>query len=526
MRFHTLPWSGFLRQPIMLALLAFVSGALGAFALPPFGIWPFMACPLSAFAFVLIGSSPMSQFILRAFLIGFGYFIAGLWWLGVAFFVEPDQFAWALPLGVLGLPAVLALFPFAGMLAARLLLRFNFPIWPALIAGLGIAEILRGFLFSGFPWNSFGIALATHLHLMQAASLVGQNGFDLLAIAVFSSPAIFLATRRKREMTISAIILFAMFVFGEMRLMSAGNERVPDIRLRIMQPDIPLDDKFSGENAAEIMLSYLTLSTRGSYPSPEGMDRVTHLIWPETAFPFLIDEAPEARAQIATILPDHGALITGAVRRERDANGKSKFFNSVMVIDNKGAVLAHADKVHLVPFGEYLPFADFLETVGIRQFVSAPGGFQAGVQRVMLNAPGLPLFGPLICYEAIFSGSVLPETSSRPEFLLNVTNDGWFGITPGPSQHFALARLRAVEEGLPLVRAANTGISAVIDPYGRIIAEMGLGEKGVLDSDLPKPIKPPVFVEFRHAGWILILILVSLAGTLKVPLRQLTKKSS
>lgn len=457
-----------------------------------------MVFPLSAFALLLIVKHSLSAFLLRAFVIGFGYFIAGLWWLGFAFLVEPDQFAWALPLGVLGLPAVLALFLLAGMMVARGLLRVKVSPWLALIIGLGLAEWLRGFLLTGFPWNSFGMAFASTLPLMQTAALIGQSGLDCLALAIFSSPAFFVIARRKREVMLSLAMLIAMIAFGGWRLMHASDERVPNVRLRIMQPDVPLDDKFSSANAAEIMQSYLTLSTQGSYPERDGMTGITHLIWPETAFPFLIDESPEARAQIAAILPESGALITGAVRRERDTAGNSKFFNSILVIDDKGAVISHADKAHLVPFGEYLPLADLLERLGIRQFVNTPGGFTAGTRRVMLNAPTLPAFAPLVCYEAIFSGAVLPASATRPNFLLNVTNDGWFGVTPGPSQHFALARLRAVEEGLPLVRAANNGISAVVDPYGRILAEMHLGEKGVLDSDLPKPVEAPLFARLHR----------------------------
>ena len=506
--FHTLPWSIYSLSPRVLAILAFISGALGALALPPFGLWPFMALPLSAFAVLLIFEIPFASFIQRAFLIGFGYFIAGLWWLGVAFFVEPDQFAWALPLGVLGLPAVLALFPLAGLIIARALVRIKLPAWPALIIGLGISEWMRGFLFTGFPWNSFGIAFASNLSLMQMASLVGQNGLDVLAIMILSSPAFLFLARRKGEVGVALLLLLALFSFGQIRLINATDEFVPHVRLRILQPDVPLDDKFSGENAAEIMQSYLTLSTKGSYPARDGMIGITHLIWPETAFPFLVDESPEARAQIASILPEGAALITGAVRRERNQFGNSIFYNSILVMDDQGAVLSHADKVHLVPFGEYLPFADWLEKLGIKQFVSTPGGFSAGVRRVMLQAPNLPLFAPLVCYEAIFSGAVVPSGSIRPELLINVTNDGWFGLTPGPAQHFALARLRAVEEGLPLVRAANNGISAVVDPYGRMIASLGLGEKGTLDADLPKAIAPPIFVTHPGYGAIALALLL------------------
>ncbi len=507
-------------------LVSFVCGATGALALPPFNIWPAMAVPLSAFAVWLMHAVSVKRFALHVFLIGLGYFIAGLWWLGVAFLVEPDQFAWALPLGVVGLPAILALFPLAGMLLARRLARGLLSPWLALIIGLGVAEWLRGFLFTGFPWNSFGMAFASDARLMQIASLVGQTGLDLIVIAVGSSSAFFVMSRRLHQIVIPAGIMIALFAFGEVRLMTAETKDVPHVRLRIMQPDVPLDDKFSSETAAEIMNSYLTLSTKGSYPSADGMAGITHLVWPETAFPFLVDESPDARAQIAAILPVGGALITGAVRRERDASGQSRFFNSVLVLDQKAAIAGRADKVHLVPFGEYLPLASLLEKWGIRQFVNAPGGFNAGPQRLMLNAPNLPLFVPLVCYEVIFSGEVLAKGADRPAFLLNVTNDGWFGLTPGPAQHFALARLRTIEEGLPLVRAANNGISAVVDPYGRIRTMLALGERGVIDSNLPQAIDRPFFSKFQHLGWLLILIAASAQIALKLPLRQLTRKSA
>ena len=523
--FHTLPWSVYALPSRAIAPVLFVSGAIGALALPPFDLWPLIAVPLSAFAILLQSDLPLGRFAWRAFLIGFGYFVAGLWWLGVAFFVEPDQFAWALPLGVLGLPAVLACFPLAGMIAAQLISRTGISKFFALIIGLGGAEYLRSFLFTGFPWNSFGVTLASNVPLSQMASLLGQNGLDLLVIAIFSSPGFFIVSRKRREPLMAVALLVACFCFGEWRLSNAREAHVPDVRLRIMQPDMPLDDRFSGRYAAEIMQSYLTLSTKGSYPSQDGMAGITHLIWPETSFPFLIEDAPLARAQIASILPANGALITGAVRRERDASGKSRFFNAIMVLDQKGSIVVHADKVHLVPFGEYLPFADWLEKLGIRQFVSAPGGFNAGPERVMLNAPGLPPFGPLVCYEAIFSNAVLPNSPSRPGLLLNVTNDGWFGITPGPSQHFALARLRAIEEGLPLVRAANNGISAVVDAYGRVEKRLALGEKGVLDADLPAAIDQPLFTRLPYLVWILMLMAISLEALLNLTQRQLTRNA-
>jgi apolipoprotein N-acyltransferase len=260
-----------------------------------------------------------------------------------------------------------------------------------------------------------------------------------------------------------------------------------------MQPNLPQDAKFSIENRDAIMRRYLTLSDRPGADG-RGVSGATHVIWPESAFPFLLHRDPLALAQIAALLPPGVALITGAARMEDPLPGESagRFFNAIQVVTDDGTIAGTYDKVHLVPFGEYVPrFLDrLIQAVGLRHFVHIPGGFDPADSRRPLPVPGLPPVAAAVCYEAIFPGEVLPD-GPRPRLILNVTNDGWFGDTPGPRQHFAQARLRAVEEGLPLVRAANTGISAVVDPYGRTVAALGVGEEGVLDAPLPAAIAPP-----------------------------------
>ena len=214
---------------------------------------------------------------------------------------------------------------------------------------------------------------------------------------------------------------------------------------------------------------------------------MTLLVWPESAFPFILTRDPQALSDIGALLPPRTVLVTGAAREEdRPATqgrpASADYFNSILVIGSGGSVLDSYDKVHLVPFGEYLPFEAILRRVGLRHFVAIPGGFEAGSRRRLLAIPGLPGASPLICYEAIFPDAVLPDrrgTGVRPHFLLNVTNDGWFGLTAGPHQHFAQARLRSIEEGLPMIRAAATGISAIVDPYGRVNAALPLGDEGV-----------------------------------------------
>jgi apolipoprotein N-acyltransferase len=497
-------------------LIAFVAGAVGALAMPPFGWLPALVLSLVPALWLVDGSvgegssrfAPLRAAAVAGWWWGFGYLVAGLWWLGAAFLVEADQFAWAMPFGVLGLPAVLALFYAFGFALARALWIPGPARLFAFGLGLFAAEWLRGHLFTGFPWNALGMALGQNLWLMQGASLVGLYGLTLLAILIGAAPAT-LATektvlRRWGPSGAAALVLLSLAGFGAWRVPEEPVAEVPGVRLRIMQPNLPQDAKFRPENRDEIMRRYLLISDRPGQ-SGQGVAGATHVIWPESAFPFLLHRDAKALAQIAALLPAGVTLVTGAARMEEPLPGESagRFFNAIQVIRDDGTILTSYDKVHLVPFGEYVPdlLNALIRAVGLRQFVHIPGGFTPSERRRPLEIPGLSLVGASVCYEAIFPGQVLPE-GPRPSVLLNVTNDAWFGDTPGPRQHFAQARLRAVEEGLPLVRAANTGISAVIDPYGRIVASLPLGVEGVLDSGLPIAIPPSIYTTAPsfHAG--------------------------
>jgi apolipoprotein N-acyltransferase len=478
--------------------IAFLSGAFGALAMPPFGVIPALAVSLCAAVWLIDGAGGAGRrgrSLLAAATAGwwwgFGFFVAGLWWLGSAFLVEADQFAWALPLGVVGLPAVLAFFPALGFMIARLL--WSNSAWRilALVAGLSLSEWLRGHLFTGFPWNTLGMALGQNLWTMQIGSAIGLYGMTVLAIAIASAPATIgtgkSATARILPSAIALAALLAIALFGLARIPGAPTPEHAEVRLRIMQPNLAQDAKFNPENREEIMQRYIGLSDRATSPRSSGIGDVTHLIWPESAFPFLLHRDARALAQIAALLPSNATLITGAARVEESTFDNSyRFYNSIQAVAADGAIIGTYDKVHLVPFGEYLPdiFDTALRSLGLREFVNVPGGFAPGSRRTILQVPGLPPAAAGICYEAIFPGKVTPE-GVVAGFILNVTNDAWFGDTPGPRQHFAQARLRSVEEGLPLVRAANTGISAVVDPYGRIVASLPVGIEGVIDSGLP-----------------------------------------
>lgn len=488
-------------------LLGFAAGAIGALAMPPFGFLPVLALSLVPAILLMDGTAkdgpsrwaPVKAAAFLGWFWGFGYFVAGLWWLGAAFLVEADQFAWALPFGVLGLPAVLAFFPAFGFALARLLWLPDASRVFALAFGLTVSEVMRGHLFTGFPWNSPGMALGQNLWLMQSASLVGLYGLTFIAITVCAAPVLLLTghTRRERFMTpaLALLVLCAMAGFGAWRIPSEPAATVENVRVRIMQPNLPQDAKFNPRNRDAIMRRYLTISASTGRDGT-GLAGATHIVWPESAFPFLLHRDPASLAQIGSLLEPGSVLITGAARMDEPLPGESvgKFFNAIQVVDDRGTILGAYDKVHLVPFGEYVPkFLDALiRAVGLRQFVQIPGGFEPSERRKPLTIPGLPPVAATICYEAIFSGEILPE-GPRPNLILNVTNDAWFGQTPGPYQHFAQARLRSVEEGLPLIRAANTGISAVVDSYGRIVDSLPLGVEGIVDAKLPVAIPSTLY---------------------------------
>lgn len=496
--------------------VAFVAGAVGALALAPVDFAPAMLAPMCVAVWLIDGSAAArgdsaSGFTRASALsaaeagwwLGFGYFLAGLWWLGAALLVEADQFAWALPLAVVGVPAGLAIFTGLGFALARLLWSSSSLRVFALAAGLGASEWLRGHVLTGFPWNDFGMALASLPVFAQTASAVGLYGLDILTVVVFAAPATLVdRAQAKRFVTpaiVAALVVLAVSAgYGALRLGLGKTEFVDGVRLRLMQPNLPQDAKFKPENGPDILRHYLELSDRAIAPGHSGVADVTHLVWPESAFPFVLSREPQALAQIARATRGK-ILVTGAARIEEDrssnqgAKRRSKIFNAIEVVQD-GRIIAAYDKTHLVPFGEYLPLAGLLGPLGVTHLV--PGVWDEGVGPRRLEAPGLPLAAPLVCYEAIFPGEAITrDGGQRPEWLLNVTNDGWFGMTSGPYQHLAQARLRAIEEGLPLVRVANTGVSAIIDAYGRILERLPLGVEGVVDGRLPRAAAPPPFAQ-------------------------------
>jgi apolipoprotein N-acyltransferase len=502
-------------------LIAFAGGGLSALAMAPFNAWPILFLTFPTLVWLIDGAGESRWGGLAAaaaigWWFGFGYFLAGLYWIGYAFLVDAPDFGWLLPIAVIGLPAVLAVYTALGVALARMLWTRGALRILALGVALTASEWLRGHLFTGFPWNAFGYALTAPLALAQAAALFGIWGLTFIAIAVFASPATLgddpsETTRPRLPLTVGLIVLAALGGFGAWRLAHNPTQLVDGVHLRIMQPNLQQDVRFNYSAKQEVMNRYIALSNRASAAQSQGMGDTTQLIWPESSFPFFLTREADALAQITNLLQQRSVLITGAIRlADPDHPAQSGVYNSIYVIDHSGSIAAVYDKVHLVPFGEYLPFERILERFGLEELTEQRGGFLAGDRHRLIAVPGAPIALPLICYEVIFPGEVMPP-GKRPGWIVNVTNDGWFGISTGPYQHFQQARVSAIELGLPLARAANTGISAVVDPVGRIVNSLPLGAEGVFDSPLPRAIGAPIYARFGDAPAFIILLMALIA---------------
>jgi apolipoprotein N-acyltransferase len=522
-----------LAQPVILAwgwrraAIACLAGAASTLAMAPINFWPALFVTFPLLVWLIDGAAAgrwgsVGAAFLTGWWFGFGYFLAGLYWVGYAFLVDAKTFGWLLPVAVTILPAGLALFTGFGVALARALWTPGPLRVLTLAAALTSSEWLRGHVLTGFPWNAFGYALTSPLALAQSASVIGIWGLTFIAVAVFASPAVLADDgkgRRWAPVLGAFTVLATLAVFGAARLALNPTETVDGVRLRIMQPNLQQDVKFNYGAKNEVMRHYVELSERVTAPGA-GLGAVTHLIWPESAFPFFLTREPDALAAIANMLPATTVLITGAARAAEPVPGIPgvRAYNSIYVIDHKGSILSVYDKLHLVPFGEYLPFQNFLERLGLMQLTKVQGGFLAGDRRHRIAVPGGPAMLPLLCYEVIFPGEAVPH-GERPGWLLNLTNDAWFGISSGPYQHLQQARVLAIEEGLPLVRAANNGISAVVDPFGRIVRSLPLGGEGVLDAPLPRPIAATIYARIGDL-WLLIVAAVMLGSALVVRLRK------
>jgi apolipoprotein N-acyltransferase len=478
--------------------IAILAGVLSTLAQPPFGIFAvnFISFPILLWLIDGAAGDPDRGFIARrmpSFMVGwafgFGYFVSGLWWTGSALLVEADEFAWALPLAILGLPAYLAVFYGFATFIARLAWSDGFARLLVLAAAFGLAEWLRAFVLTGFPWNAVGYSIMPVPLMMQSVAVTGTYAMNILAVLVFAAPALIITGQGRWPATALALTLLALhFGFGAYRLNTADTTKVNNQRtIRIVQPMIDQAAKIDDSERGRIFEEHIRLTTA---PPKEGAKRPDYVIWPETSVPFILTQNPDALVRIADALEDGQILIAGAVRTESDGKtSPTRYYNSAYMIDSQGQIIAAADKVHLVPFGEYLPFESFWSGIGLEAIAAFPGGYSAAPSHQLLTAPDGNRLLPLICYEVIFPYEGAAEARDA-DAIVNLTNDGWFGHTPGPWQHFHQARIRAVESGLPVIRNSNSGISAIIDGYGRIQAGLDFGTVGVIDGAMPPKTVP------------------------------------
>jgi apolipoprotein N-acyltransferase len=483
--------------------LAFLCGVFVTLALPPAFFLPALYIAFPVFVWMLAGVTRRRSAFALGWWFAFGYFAAGLYWMGFAMLVHAARHAWLLPFASLGMPAFLALF---GGLTAVVVVggRTHLERGLRLAIAWSAAEWLRGHILTGLPWNLVGHAWAGPDGLAQSAAVFGIYGMSLFAVMSACLLAALADPGRRRmigAVSVAGALLLLPWLGGAWRIAAApplGTDVQPNVGLRIVQAGVPQREKWRRDLRARNFNRHLDLSVR---------DRpawVTHVIWPENAATFYVDERPELRQLIARALPPGGALITGAPRRARDP---LRIWNAMFVVDSAAAVIGRYEKFHLVPFGEYVPFREWLP---LDKIAYGAIDYSAGPGPRTLHIPGLPPVSPLICYEAIFPGAVIDDRD-RPQWLLNLTNDGWYGHTAGPYQHLTLVRMRAIEEGLPLVRAANTGISAVFDSYGRTLARLGLAEKGVLDTRLSAPAASrTLYSRYGDSLYFLCMVVVAL----------------
>lgn len=492
---------------------AFSLGFLLNFALPPFGFWVVLPLSLSPFLNLIETLSTFKRTLFGCFFYFFGYFFGGLYWIGIALSVDWSRFFWVLPFSCLGIPIALA-----GMVAPVLSLFWFFKKKKLLsiflfIGLLFVSELIRTYIFPKFPWNLIGYTLASSSWFLQFSAFGGIFGLTLLSLFLGSLPYLLKKPETRFSGIILGLLLIGIFLAGGLRLWNTP-AFLTDISLRLVQPNIPQTLKWNSKYRERILHTLLSLSNSSSKQDP------FVIIWPETAVSFFLDEESDLRKKIASTFQESSLIVIGSARRITSLSEKLSFlkmppslltkeaWNSLFIVGKKGEIYDYYDKVQLVPFGEYLPFRKLLGFLGLTQLINRTIDFSEGKGLKNISLPSIPSFSPLICYEIAFPHAVLNTTLPRPDWILNITNDAWFGISTGPYQHLQMAQVRACEEGLPVVRVANTGVSAIIDPCGRLLMSLPLNTLGFMDGNLPKALKPPFYA--LYGNWIPIFFFFSL----------------
>jgi apolipoprotein N-acyltransferase len=501
--------SGWRRTAVVMLL-----GCVSVLALPPLHIIPALIPAFVGLVWLVAATKTWRGAFWVGWCFGFGYYCAGLYWIANALLTKPEEFGAFVPFAVGGLSALLAVFVALTTVLAFMTRATGVLLVLAMAGGWAISEWLRSFVLTGFPWNLIASVWVSTDSVLQISAVIGPFGLGLITVVAAAMPAALLPRREGVRIGLTAVLLAFLCVagtaiYGAVRLHQAGAPHYVDgVRLRLVQPNIPQQLKWKPDLRIKHVEDQIELGATDTAVRP------THVIWSEVAAPLFLAQHPSLLSAVGAGTPDGGLTILGTLRRT-PADKPFELWNSLIAINPAGQPVATYDKAHLVPFGEYVPFRSIIDIPSIT------GGtdFTPGVGPQTLRIPGTPSFSPLICYEVIFPGAVV-DSSDRPEWILNITNDAWYGYSAGPFQHFAAARMRAVEEGLPLVRVANTGVSAIVDPYGRIVERLGLSERGIVDGPLPRALqKETLYGRYGNILFLVIaviLLLLARMGTRKL----------
>ncbi len=511
------------------AALSLLAGLAAALAHPPFGLLP----GLLGYGLLLAvvdrsgGERPLRSAFWRAFLAGTAYFAVGCWWVAEAFFVDAAEQGWMAPIAVTLLAMGLGLFWGLGGLLYRALRPVHPVLKPLVFAGtLSLMEWLRGHVLTGFAWNLPGETWKAGSAPSQAAAVVGAYGLTWITLAAVAALAAPFAFGRRRAtwavFAAGAAMIAGLYGYGLERLTHRAPAVHGGLTVRVVQPDVRQEAKYDADKFQDIVGRYLRLTALprqgdrsvGAQAGPPQVPDI--VIWPEGAIPAAANDVLRPSAwtydAIARALRPGQILLMGAYRIDERAV-RPTYYNSLYVIRREAVglkVLGVYDKYRLVPFGEYLPAERLLSALGVKKLVHVGDGFTPGPRPRPLSAPGLPVFQPLICYESLFPGFVSDGarlSGQRAAWIVNVSNDAWFGQTSGPWQHLNLASYRAIEEGLPIVRATPTGVSAVINANGEPLQTLGLGRFGVIDETLPNPLAETPYSRNGETFFWLMLIL-------------------
>ncbi len=487
---------------------SFICGCLGALAFAPFHFFIAAIISISGFFWFIQKSTSNKQAFYLGLTYGYGYFLAGLYWITISLLVDAERFAWLIPFCLTLIPLILALYlGLLAMIFKKIITRFDMPFYSQILLFSLLwvfFESLRGLLLSGFPWNLLGYSLLFDLRMVQSANIIGIYGLSLVASLFCLIPILFYKTNRNDKIFASFLIAIFItnFAYGHWRLQNTTLNNHDDFKIRIVQANIKQDLKWDQTEKYRSFLRHIAIS------SDSDSTNVKAVIWSETSVPYVIDNNPELLDLLKRAINNSAILITGGLRGEYKTPQKleiKQYWNSVFAVDKTG-IVGHYDKHHLVPFGEYIPFTKFLPF--LEKITGGDGGFSAGEGPATLQTQHFS-FSPLICYEVIFSGAII-DKSARPDLLVNVTNDAWFGTSTGPYQHFDSAIMRSVEYGISLARAANTGISAYIDPVGNIRQKITLNQEGFVDAAFVEKIAPTMFSRFGYMPLALIVAVIAL----------------